>query len=153
MAVLESTGLTSYLHAEVPPPVPSLFWAGVPPTGPAPITVPAGRLPRSSFSNISGLYSAVSATGCHYGMWVTATWSSGSVTLQILSADQFTWVIVLTAFTANSFATVPRYRVNVATATAVYASLQNVFGHVGSFCTFGDYAIQFQMPRSDYPTT
>jgi hypothetical protein len=117
-------------YAEVPPPVPSLLWAGLPPTGPAPITVSAGPMTSIVFTNISASTSPFRLLAGTYGMSVSATWSSGSVTLQILSADQQTWITALTAFSINGFATVsvPNgiYRVNVTTATAVYASIQIV---------------------------
>jgi hypothetical protein len=122
--------LMTWGYAEIPAPVASLLWAGTPPTPPTPITVSAGPMTSIVFTNISASTSPFRLVAGTYGMWVTATWSSGSVTLQILSADQLTWVTALTAFSANSFATVSLpngiYRVNVTSATAVYASLQIV---------------------------
>jgi hypothetical protein len=118
-------------YAEVPPPVPSLLWAGLPPTGPAPITVSAGPMTSIVFSNISVTTSPFRLLGGTYGITATAaTWASGTVTLQILSADQLTWINVSAAFTANSFATVtvPNgiYRVLVASVANAYVSIQIV---------------------------
>jgi hypothetical protein len=83
-----------------------------------------------TFTNISASTSPFKLLAGTYGMAVSATWSSGSVTLQVLSADQLTWITALTAFSANSLATatLPNgiYRINVATATAVYVALQIV---------------------------
>jgi hypothetical protein len=118
-------------YAEVPPPVPSLLWAGLPPTGPARITVSAGPMTSIVFANISTTTSPFRLLGGTYGMTATAAaWASGSVTLQILAADQLTWVTALTAFTANSFATVtvPNgiYRLLVASVANAYVSIQIV---------------------------
>jgi hypothetical protein len=118
-------------YAEVPPPVPSLLWAGLPPAGPAPITVSAGPMTSIVFTNISTTTSPFRLLGGTYGMTATAAaWASGSVTLQILAADQLTWVTALTAFTANSFATVtvPNgiYRLLVASVANAYVSIQIV---------------------------
>jgi hypothetical protein len=117
--------------AEPPPPVPSLLWAGLPPTGPAPITVTAGPMTSIVFSNISTTTSPFRLLAGTYGMTVTAAaWASGTITLEILSADQLTWINVSAAFTANSFATVtvPNgiYRVLVASVANAYVSIQIV---------------------------
>jgi hypothetical protein len=118
-------------YAEVPPPVPSLLWAGLPPTGPAPITVSAGPMTSIVFSNISATTSPFRLLGGTYGVTATAAaWASGSITLEILSADQLTWINVSTAFIANSFATVtvPNgiYRLLVASVANAYVSIQIV---------------------------
>jgi hypothetical protein len=124
--------LSTYRYAEQPAPVPSWFSFGTPPTGPVPITVPIDTQPSTTltFSSIAASTSPFRLLAGQYGIVVSATWNSGSVTLQVLSADNLTWVTALTAFSVNGYATVsvPNgiYRVNVATATAVFVSLQIV---------------------------
>jgi hypothetical protein len=131
MSNLTGIQLMTWGYAEIPPPVASLLWAGTPPMTPPPVVVTAGPMTSIVFTNISGSTSPFRLLGGQYGITCTAaTWASGSVTLQILSADQVTWVTALTAFSANSFATVSLpngiYQINVLTATAVYASIQIV---------------------------
>lgn len=79
------------------------------------------------FSNLSASPAAFVLRGGLYGVTVSATWSSGTVTLQRLSNDGSTYVTCLTAFSANGYATVylPRgtYQLTIATASAVYADI------------------------------
>jgi hypothetical protein len=117
--------------AEVPPPVPSLLWAGLPPTPPTPITVSAGPMTSIVFSNTSTTTSPFRLLGGTYGMTATAAaWANGSVTLEILAADRLTWITASSAFSANSFATVtvPNgiYRLLVASVANAYVSIQIV---------------------------
>lgn len=120
----------NYLGSEVPPPVPSMFWAGLPPTPPAPVTVTAGALTSVVFSNIATSTAPFRLLGGSYGVIATAsTW--GTLTLQILSADQLPWVTALTASSSNSFATsviLPNgiYRLAVSSVANAYVSIQIV---------------------------
>lgn len=74
--------------------------------------------------NLSATATAFNLTGGLYGITVSATWSSGTVTLQRLAADGATYVTVVTAFSANGYASaqLPQgtYKMTIATATAVY---------------------------------
>lgn len=80
--------------------------------------------------------SATSATeqwGGGRGILVaTATWGGGSVTLQFLGPDGSTWLTGATALTANGFVLFElppcRYRIAIATATAVYAQVEQTKG-------------------------
>lgn len=68
--------------------------------------------------------------GGNYGVTAKATWGGGSVTLQRLSRDATTYVTVLTAFTADGYASVNlpsgTYRLLVATATAIYVDVVGI---------------------------
>jgi len=81
-------------------------------------------------SNISADTDAFGLRGGLYGVLMVATWGGGSVTLEGLAPDGTTWVTVLTAFTANAYATVSlppgQYRLNLATATALYAAVARI---------------------------
>lgn len=83
--------------------------------------------PALQFSNISATTAAFTLAGGLYGVTAKATWGVGSVTLQRLAADATTYVTVLTAFSADGYASVslPRgsYRFLVATATAIYIDI------------------------------
>lgn len=83
-----------------------------------------------TFSNIAATTASFDLHGGQYGVMVSATFSSGSVTLQRLALDLTTYVTVLTAFSANGYATVNlpsgTYRLTVATATAIYAEIKSV---------------------------
>lgn len=88
------------------------------------------------FDNISVTTAAFTVRGGRYILSAVATWSAGSVQLQMLAEDGVTWIAPWTIagaannFTANATATldlVPgQYRLAVTTATAVYASLCSV---------------------------
>jgi hypothetical protein len=77
--------------------------------------------------NISATPAAFSLLGGLYGVMAQATWGGGSVTLQGLSLDGSTLITVLTAFSANGYATVylppGQYVLTIATATAVYVAV------------------------------
>jgi hypothetical protein len=85
-----------------------------------------------SFSNIAASTAAFNLGGGLYGMDVVGTFGGGSVKLQRLAADGSTYVSVAsgTDFSANGFATAylpaGSYRLTIATATAVYASVQRI---------------------------
>ena len=83
-----------------------------------------------TFSNIAATTAVFQLQGGTYGMYATATWGGGTVTLQGLGPDRLTWVTVLPAFTANGYGSVSlpagQYQIAVATATAVYASIWRV---------------------------
>lgn len=70
--------------------------------------------------------------GGRYGVAAVATWGGGSAKLEILLPDGTTWVSVgsSTDFTDDGFALVDippgQYRVAIATATGVYASIDRV---------------------------
>ncbi len=81
-------------------------------------------------ANISATPAAFVLRGGTYGVMVKATWGGGSVTLQRLSNDAATYVTVLTAFSADGYASVNlpsgTYRLLVATATAIYAEVLGI---------------------------
>lgn len=81
-----------------------------------------------SFSNISASTAAFRITGGRYLVDAHAgSWSSGSVKLQRLAADQTTYISVGADFTADGSASVAlapgQYRFTVASATGVYCSV------------------------------
>lgn len=80
-----------------------------------------------AFSNISATPASFTLRGGNYAVTVTATWGGGSMTLQRLATDGATYVTVMTAFSADGFATsnLPNgtYRLLIATATGVYADV------------------------------
>jgi hypothetical protein len=82
------------------------------------------------FNNISATTAGFTLRGGKYALIVTATFGGGSVQLQVLAADNATWVPLGTALTAagnQTFDLPPAtYRIAVTTATAVYASLTSV---------------------------
>jgi hypothetical protein len=77
-----------------------------------------------TFTNISATPASFALRGGLYGVTSKGTWGGGSATLQRLAPDNATYVTVLTAFSADGFATVQlvpgTYRVAILTATAVY---------------------------------
>ena len=83
-----------------------------------------------TFTNISADTEVFNLAGGKYGMSAVATWESGSVTLQILAADETTWLTAATPFTANGFETADlppgQYRFHVASATAVYVAINGI---------------------------
>jgi hypothetical protein len=85
-----------------------------------------------TFSNISATTSAFNFPGGLYGMDVVAAFGGGSVKLQKLAADGSTYVSVSsgTDFTAAGYNTVylpgGTYRLTIATASAIYASINRV---------------------------
>jgi len=88
------------------------------------------QVEKQTFSNISTNTSDFTLRGGQYGMMVNATFGGGSVTLKRKSLDGSTYVTVLTAFTAAGYVNVNlpsgTYRVEVATATAVYAEVLSI---------------------------
>lgn len=81
------------------------------------------------FSNISATTAAFTLTGGRYGFIVTANFGGGNVALQVLSNDGSTWVNVSNQ-TAAAAVTVDlppgSYRIQIATATAVFVTLGRV---------------------------
>jgi len=84
------------------------------------------------FSNIDASTSAFSLRGGRYAVAVVATFGGGSVKLQALGPDGSTYLSVASGsdFTAAGFAVVDlppgKYRLTIATATAVYASVVRI---------------------------
>lgn len=84
------------------------------------------------FQNISATTAGFVLLGGMYSMAANATWGGGTVKLQALSIDGSTYVDVPNAsFTANGFYSplylpAGTYRINVATATAVYGVVANI---------------------------
>lgn len=80
-----------------------------------------------SFSNISATTAGFTLRGGAYGITVHATFGGGNVVLQRLSPDGSTYVNVITALTADGYASsnLPSgtYRIAVTTATAVYVDV------------------------------
>jgi hypothetical protein len=81
------------------------------------------------FANINVTTAAFTLTGGRYGFIVTATFGGGNVALQVLSNDGSTWVNVSNQ-TAAAAVTVDlppgSYRIQIATATAVFVTLGRV---------------------------
>lgn len=86
------------------------------------------------FSNISATPATFKLKGGKYAVAAIATWSAGSAKLQKLGPDGSTFLSVSSAtdFTANGYATVDlppgTYQVTIATATAVYFSVDRITG-------------------------
>jgi hypothetical protein len=83
------------------------------------------------FANISATTAAFELKGGLYQVSVVATWNStGTVTIEQLGPDGATWLTVHVAFSANGGDTIflppGQYRFEIATATAVYASVVTV---------------------------
>jgi hypothetical protein len=80
-----------------------------------------------SFSNIAATPASFALRGGLYGVTSKGTWGGGSATLQRLAPDAATYITVLTAITADGYATVQlppgTYRLPIATATAVYLDI------------------------------
>jgi hypothetical protein len=78
-----------------------------------------------TFSNIAATPASFALRGGLYGVTAKGTW--GTATLQRLAADNTTYVTVLTAITANGYATVQLppgiYRLLITGATAVYLDI------------------------------
>jgi hypothetical protein len=87
------------------------------------------RLETKQFSNISATTAAFTLTGGRYAFIVTATFGGGTVALQVLSGDGSTFVNVSNQ-TAAAAVTVDlppgSYRIQIATATAVFVTLGRV---------------------------
>lgn len=90
---------------------------------------------RNAFSNISASTAAFVLNGGLYGVTVQGS-NYGTVTLQRLSGDGSTYITVLTAFSANGYATVSlpqgSYRLTIASATAVYADVTSIVTNMGA---------------------
>lgn len=82
------------------------------------------------FSNISATPAAFTLRGGCYAVTVHATWGGGSATLQRLAADGATYVTVMTAFSADGFASANlpggTYQLLIATATGLYADVTSI---------------------------
>lgn len=82
------------------------------------------------FSNISANTASFTLRGGSYGITAHATWGGGNVVLQRLAADGATYVSVITALTADGYASANlpsgAYRFAVTTATAVYVDVTAV---------------------------
>jgi hypothetical protein len=83
-------------------------------------------------SNINATPAPFILTGGEYGIDLHATWNAGSVTLEKLAGDGSTYLAVLPAFTADSYATVylphGQYKLVIATATGVYVQIKRIPG-------------------------
>jgi hypothetical protein len=82
------------------------------------------------FKNISATTALFTLKGGLYGVIAHATWGGGSATLGGLASDGSTVVTVLTAFSADGYATVylppGQYKFTIATASAVYLSICDI---------------------------
>lgn len=89
------------------------------------------KIEVQSFSNISATPASFALRGGQYGVTAHATWGGGSATLQRLATDGASYVTVLTAFTADGYASAylpsGTYRLLIATATAVYVDVVSIF--------------------------
>lgn len=88
------------------------------------------KVEQASFSNISATPASFTLRGGCYGVMANATWGGGSLTLQRLSVDGATYVTVMTAFSADGYASANlpggTYRLLVATATAIYVDVTSI---------------------------
>jgi hypothetical protein len=88
------------------------------------------KVEQVTFTNISATTAAFTLRGGQYAITVHATFGGGNVALQRLAADAATWVNVITALTADGYATVNlpggSYRVAITTATGVYVDVTSV---------------------------
>jgi hypothetical protein len=82
------------------------------------------------FSNIAATTAAFALLGGRYVVTVSATFGGGSVKFQILGPDNATFISIGADFTAAGVATVDvppgQFRLTIATATAVFASICRV---------------------------
>jgi hypothetical protein len=93
----------------------------------APASAVFNQIEVQRFTNISANTSGFTLRGGTYGVTVHASFGGGTVTLQRLTTDGSTYVTVLTAFSADGYASANlpsgTYRLTIATATAVYADV------------------------------
>jgi hypothetical protein len=93
----------------------------------APASAVFNQIEVQRFTNISANTSGFTLRGGNYGVTVHATFGGGTVTLQRLTPDGSTYVTVMTAFSADGYASANlpsgTYRIAVATATAVYVDV------------------------------
>lgn len=79
------------------------------------------------FSNISSTTAGFTLRGGNYGLTCHATFGGGNIALQRLAADNTTYVTVITALTADGYASANlpsgTYRLAITTATAVYCDV------------------------------
>lgn len=79
------------------------------------------------FSNISATTAAFTLRGGNYGLTCHATFGGGNIALQRLATDATSWVTVITALTADGFASANlpsgSYRLQITTATGVYCDV------------------------------
>ena len=84
------------------------------------------------FSNISATTATFQLSGGLYGIDYLATWGGGSVTLEKLGPDGSTYLPAAVAATANGsiavYLTACTYKFVIATASAVYLSIQRIPG-------------------------
>jgi hypothetical protein len=83
-----------------------------------------------TFSNISATTAVFTLRGGNYGLTCHATWGGGNVALQRLSTLASTYVTVITALTADGYASANlpsgTYQLAITTATAVYCDITAV---------------------------
>jgi hypothetical protein len=89
-----------------------------------------------SFSNISAATAAFRLKGGRYSLTAVATWGGGNIAVQMLAPDGSTWITPLNkANSANILSAngqqvmdlpAGQYRINVTTASAVYAAIASV---------------------------
>lgn len=83
-----------------------------------------------AFKNISATPASFTLRGGNYGLTCHATWGGGNAALQRLSADGSTYVTVITALTADGYASANlpsgTYQIAITTATALYCDVTAV---------------------------
>jgi len=92
---------------------------------------PAGaafnKVENFPFSNISATTAAFTLRGGNYGITCHATFGGGNVVLQRLATDGASWINVITALTADGYASANlpsgSYRIAITTATAVFCDV------------------------------
>jgi len=85
------------------------------------------KVENFSFSNISANTASFTLRGGNYGLTCHATFGGGNIALQRLAPDAATFVTVITALSADGYASANlpsgTYRLAITTATAVYCDV------------------------------
>jgi hypothetical protein len=83
-----------------------------------------------AFKNIAATPAAFILRGGNYGLTCHATWGGGNIALQRASPDGSTYITVITALTADGYASANlpsgTYQLAITTATAVYCDIVSV---------------------------
>ena len=93
----------------------------------SPVAAAFNKVENFPFSNISATTAAFTLRGGNYGVTCHATFGGGNVVLQRLATDAASWVNVITAMTADGYASANlpsgSYRLAITTATGVYCDV------------------------------
>lgn len=93
----------------------------------SPVLAAYNKVENFPFSNISATTSPFILRGGNYGLTCHATFGGGNIALQRLATDGSTFVTVITALTADGYASANlpsgSYRLAITTATGVYCDV------------------------------